>query len=857
MLSWVCKEEYIEEIIGDLHEYTEELKEKPRWLRKLFFWFQVFNFIKPWSVKKLSGNQHIIQIAMVKNFITSALRSIKRQKAFSFINIMGLAIGISVSLMLFLFIQNELDYDKFHENRTQIFRVISRYTTTSGNTNSSAITFGSVVPEMLKDIPEVQYATRVYNMGSTEVSLDQTKFKSRSLYFSDYDFFEIFSFAPLYGQKIDERAFENDGVIISSNLSKVLFGGAQPIGKIVKILEKEFSVISVVEVPKKSHLQFDLLVSINGFPDLNDWAYKSGLDFHSYGMYASGVNHETVNTKISSLYNDQMNQRFADFISMSDNYVQPFEDVYINSQGISNNLKSGSKQTMYVLIGIDILILIIAIINYINLTTAQYERRIKEIGVRKAIGADRNSLIIQFLGESTILTFISFLIGLGITQVLIEPFGQLMQISAELTYWSHPGIMSGMLLSILLIGIISGIYPALFISKFRPSSVLKRDFTNIKTSMTASKILVTVQFAIAIILVINFAFINKQIAHVKHIDLGFSKDEILVVNNLSKRLKASYETIQSEILSSPNILEITSSQSALGRGSSGQTAHLATENPNTAQPIGELRTGYNFVKTYGIEIIEGRDFSKDFETDKSAYLINESGRRLLFPENESPIGKSIIVAGRKGQVIGVVKDFNYSNLKRKISPVVLSLGSPYNLVLSVKVSTPHIQETIRHIEASLKKVDPEYEIGYYFLNDYFNDMFKAEERNASLISFSSVLTILISLVGLVALIGHGLAKRMKEVAIRKVLGARIRQILWHLIVEYCWIIIIANVLAIPLALITINKWLPSFAYRIDPLDHWQVFLIIAFLSFILALMIIFAQVYKRSRVNPVEVLGND
>ncbi|OEK00707.1 hypothetical protein BFP97_03925 [Roseivirga sp. 4D4] len=857
MLKWICKEEYIEEIIGDLYEYNDELRERPVWQKKLFFWFQVFNFIKPWSVKNFKGNQHLTQTAMFKNFITSAFRSIKRQKTFSFINIMGLAIGISVSLMLFLFIQNELQYDKFHENKEDIFRVISRYTTTSGNTNSSAITFGSVVPEMIKSIPEVPYATRIYNYGATEIISNQTKYKDRSMYFSDHDFFKIFSFEPLYGKSIDQEAFENNGVVISTTLSKTLFGDTSPIGEVIKILEHDYSIISVVEVPKKSHLQFDLLVSLSGFPDLDTWAYKSGLDFHSYGMYASDVNRATVDAKIEKLYNDQMNQRFADFISMSDNYVQPFEDVYLNSQGISSNIRSGSKQTMYVLAGIDILILLIAIINYINLTTAQYERRIKEIGVRKVIGADRNSLIIQFLGESTILTFIAFVIALGITQLLVEPFGQMMQIPAEVTYWSEPEVMLGMFVSTFVLGIISGIYPALFVSKFKPSRILKRDFSNVKTNMKGSKILVTFQFAIAIILVINFTFINKQISYVKNIDLGFSKDQILVVNNLSSKIKASYDAIESEVLTSPSVIEMTSSQSALGRGSSGQTAHLATESPNTAQPIGELRTGYNFIKTYDIEILEGRDFSRDLTTDKNAFLINESGKRLLFSGNESPIGKSIVVAGRKGPVIGVVKDFNYSHLKRQISPVVLSLGSPYNLALSIKISTSGIPQTIEHIETSLQKVDPDYEIGYYFLDDYFNDMFEAEERNASLISYSSILTILISLVGLVALIGHGLTKRMKEVAIRKVLGAKVKQILWNLTIEYCWIIIIANILAIPLSIIAINEWLPSFAYRIDPVDYWSVFVLIAVLSFTLALMLIFVQVYKRSRMNPVEVLAND
>nr|WP_255552023.1 ABC transporter permease [Roseivirga sp. E12] len=794
---------------------------------------------------------------MFKNFIISALRSIKRQKAFSFINIIGLAVGISVSLMLFLFIQNEIQYDKFHENREDIFRVVSRYTTTKGNTNSSAITFGSVVPEMVKAIPEIQYATRIYNFGNVEISLNQTKFKDQTMYFSDHDFFEIFSFKPLYSQQISETAFGNNGVVVSAILAKTLFGDSSPIGEVIKILEQDYTIVSVVDVPKKSHLKFDLIVSLNGFPDLHDWAYKSGLDFHSYGMYADGVDHSTVDTKICELYNDQMDQRFADFTSASDNYVQPFNDIYLNSQGIANNIKVGSRQTMYVLTGINILILLIAIINYVNLTTAQYEKRIKEIGVRKVIGANRNSLIVQFLGESTVITLLAFAIALGITQFLIEPFGKIMQIEAEVTYWSQPLVILGMVCAVILIGIISGIYPALFISKFKPSKILKKDFSSLKRGTIGSKVLVTLQFVIAIVLVINFTFIHKQISYIKNIDLGFSKDQILVVNNLSTKIRSSYETVEAEILNSPNVLELTSSQSALGRGSSGQTAHLASESPNTAQPIGELRTGHNFIKTYGLEITEGRDFSKNLLTDKDAFLINESGKKLLFAGEESPVGKSIVVAGRKGQVIGVVKDFNYTNLKRQISPVVISLGSPYRLELSLKINTSNIQETIAHVESSLKKVDPDYEIGYYFLDDYFNNMFEADERNASLISYASILTILISLVGLVALIGHGLTKRMKEVAIRKVLGAKIKQILWGLIKEYYWIIIISNILAIPLALVAMNKWLPTFAYRIDPADYWMLFVKISCLSLLLALVIILIQVYKRSRMNPVEILGNE
>lgn len=794
---------------------------------------------------------------MIKSFLTSAFRAISRQKVFSTINILGLSTGISVSLMLFLFIQHELSFDKFHEKGDRIFRVVSKYTTNSGRNSTMGITFGSVVPEMRKDIPEVETATRIYNAGGTDIVAHETTYQDHELYYTDRAFFDVFSFASVYGSDIDKTAFDNSGIVISEKLANTIFGEKVPLGQTLKMDGAEYTILDVVSVPKKSHIQFDLVVSLENIEGLHNWAYKSGLDFHSYGLYSQNSSPEAVNEKISKLYNDQMNQRFDDFIASCDNYVQPLDEIYLKSENIQNNLGAGSINTIYILAGIDLLILLIAIINYVNLTTAQYEKRIKEIGVRKVIGADRKHLVTQFLGESVVLTLLSFITALGLTQLLFKPFGTLMQIDAEITYWQQPQVLIILLAVVALLGLASGLYPALFISSFSPSKILKRNFPGMKKGTRGSKVLVTLQFIIAIVLVINLAFLNAQIGYVKNKELGFNKDQVLVVNNVSERQKVAYETIAAELANSPNILEVTASQTALGTGTSGQTVHLKSADAKTAQPIGELRTQHNFINTYDIALIKGRDFSRDLVTDKEAFIINESGEKMLFPDGTDPIGQVIVMAGRVGPIIGVVEDFHYTNLKRQIAPLILSQGDPYRLAISVKLNTANLQSSLKHIESVLQQADPEYQLGYYFLDDYFNNMFEAEERNASLISYSSLIAVIISLVGLVALISHSLAKRMKEVAIRKVLGAKFKQLLWVLTKEFYWVILIANMLAIPIAILVINQWLPAFAYRLNIGSEWPVFLLVAMLSFGVALLMILNQVIRRTRANPAEVLANE
>lgn len=794
---------------------------------------------------------------MIRSFLISAFRAIKRQKAFSIINILGLSVGISVSLMLFLFIQHELSYDQFHDKGDRIFRVISRYTTNNGRTSQSGITFGSVVPEMRSTMPEVELATRIYNAGNTDVVAQQTTYQNQELLYADHAFFKVFSFPSVYGSPIAKGAFDNSGVVISEQLASTLFGNKVPLEQTIKIDGDAFTVLDVVRVPEKSHIQFDLIVSLEVIPNLYNWAYKSGLDFHSYGVYVENSNPKAVNKKISQLYNDQMNQRFDDFIASSDNYVQVFSDIYLKSENIQNNLGSGSINTIYILVGIDFLILLIAVINYINLTTAQYDRRIREIGVRKVIGANKKHLIMQFLGESVVLTLISFVAALGIAQLVFKPFGTLMQIEADISYWQEPLLLLMLLAGAIVLGLASGLYPALFIASFSPSKILKRDFPGMKKGTRSSKLLVTLQFVIAIVLVINLAFLNAQINFVKNMELGFSKDQVLIINNVSDLQKSSYETIAAELASSPDILEVTASQSALGTGTSGQTVHLKSADPKTAQPIGELRTRHNFLNTYDIPLIRGRDFSKALVTDQNAFIINEVGEKMLFPDGTDAIGQAVVMAGRTGNIIGVVQDFHYTNLKRQIAPLMLSLDEPYRLNLSIKLNTANLQSSLNHITAVLQKADPEYQLGYYFLDDYFDRMFETEERNASLISFASLVAIVISLVGLIALLSHSLTKRIKEIAIRKVLGAKFKQLLWVLTKEFYQVILIANLIAIPLSVLVINQWLSVFAYRLNVASRWPVFMIIGLLSFVVALLMILNQVVRRTRANPAAVLANE
>lgn len=794
---------------------------------------------------------------MVKNYLRSSFRALKRQSVYAFVNLFGLTAGLAVSILLFVFIKHELSFDEFHAQSDRIHRVVSHYTTNKGGVGQTAISFGTLAPAINSEIPEIEETVRVLRGGNVDVRYNNNNFLGKRLLFTEYSFFQIFSFKSLLASGFSKTSFESGGLVMSHQTALELFGKVPQEPVELTINGKQYPLLDIVEVPKTSHLQFDILLAGKTDPDWDDLVQYSGLEFWTYILYHEGANVENANRKVKQVYDKQMSDRFNDFVAEVDNWVQPLAEVHLYSEDITTSPQRGSIQTLKTLIVIDILILLIVVFNFINLSTATYEKRIKEIGIRKVLGAFRGNLIAQFLTESVMLTVLGFTLAIFAAELLVRPFGNMLNISADIPYWSDPLLLVFMLSAAILLGVLAGLYPALFISSFSPNRILKRQVFSARGKNIATSITVGLQFVIAIVLLTNLGYFKAQIGFMKDKNPGFNQEHVVVINNVNDKLKGQLKTIETELSQIPNLKQLSAAQSVPGAGTSGQTIYLDGQNANTAIPISEIRTQFGFLKTFEIPLVAGRDFDINLESDKKGFILNEAAINSLFPEGGDPISKIVKVGNRKGPILGVMKDYHNRSLKYKISPLMITLDPPYRLMLALKINPEGMDKTLSQVEEVLTAIDPSYSMSYSFLDEDLANQYRSEERSTAIISWSSLLAAILSLIGLLALTSFSIAKRTKEVAIRKVLGARILSLNWTLIKGLGLILVVSNLIANPIAWWTSQQWLTGYAYQIGNGQSWFIVPLVVLTSLTIPLILISIEVIKKAKQSPVDVLRSE
>lgn len=791
---------------------------------------------------------------MFKNYIISALRALKRQPYFSSINILGLSTGISISLLLFIFIQHELTYDQFHGKRDRIHRLISGYTTNSGRVSKTAISFGTLAPKAIENVAGVDNAVRILRGGNIDVLYNQSNFLGKTLLLSDYSFFEVFSFKSLIAGEFNANSFNSGGLVMSEEAALEIFGEIPTTQKEVTINGRAYPLLDIIEVPKTSHLQFDILLSGETNSEWDLMANQSGLEFWTYLLYSDGVDVSSVGEQVLEIYDEEMSERFKSFTTSVHNSLQPLTDIHLYSEDISTSPQQGSIETIRILVVIDVLILLIAVFNFINLSTVSYEKRIKEIGVRKVLGAFRSNLVYQYLTESVFITILSFTLGLLLVQILIEPLGKILEINAAATYWNSPTTLLLLLCIAIVLGLISGIYPALLISSFSPNRILKKQVFQSKGKNRITSIMVGFQFVITIILLINLGYFKTQIEFMRNSNPGFNQNHIIVVDNLNDRLKEQMNTIEAELKLLPQIETLSIAQSVPGGGASGQVAYIEGQDPNAAMAIAEIRTQTDFLETFEIPLASGRDFNTELATDKNAFILNEAAIKKLFPEGGDPINKTLVVGNRKGPIIGVVKDFHNASLKYQIEPLMISMDTPYRVLLSVRTQGNNIPETLAGLEKTLTSIDPNYAMSHFFLDTSLENQYRNEKRSILMISWSSIIASVLSLVGLLALTSFSIARRTKEVAVRKILGARLSNLNWVLSKGFLTTILVSNLIAIPLGSWLSGQWLNEYAYRISIAQSWFILPTALAISIAIPFLLISLETVRKARENPVNVL---
>ncbi len=793
---------------------------------------------------------------MIRNYIKIAFRNLWRHKSFSLINIIGLAVGMTAFLLIFMYVTFELSYDKFHTKADQVYRLNVDLKSANDimKTSWSSAPMG---PAIKADFPEVLESTRFFPASMLVKANDQL-FQEKRIDFAEPSLFDVFSFPLLKG---DPKTALKDPykVILTESTAKKYFGNADPMGKALMMDNKNLVTVTGVakDVPENSQFKFDILYSASTLEKLNPGALEQWGNFGSYTflLLSKGTDPKSLESKFPAFLRKHISESDRKGGEDYALFLKPLRDVYMDPRG---GFEQGSLSNIYIFSIVALFILLIAAINFINLTTARATERAKEVGVRKVIGAARSQLTLQFLGESIILCLIAFVFAVLLVTLMLPMFNQLSGkiISQDI---AENGYLFILLLISLFIGLSAGIYPALALSGFKPVVILKGRFSSSSKGTLLRKGLVVFQFTISIVLIVGTLVVYNQLNYMRNQPLGFDQNQMLTIDfgNDDGVIK-NYETIKNEFKAIPNVLSVAISHGLPGGG--GANAHSAFENRQGAmQPlnINMYDVDYDFIPVYGMKVIAGRTFSTDFATDSTkATVINEATVKILgYTSPNDAIGKKFQQWGREGTIIGVVKDFHYRSLQENVDPLNMRINPSNARIFTLKIASKGIPATIAAVENKWKVLIPQRPFNYVFVDDNFNKQYSTEDRFGKLFMYFAVLAIFISCLGLLGLASYSTLQRTREIGIRKVLGASIPGIVNMLSKEFLQLVLIAALIAFPLSWYGTHIWLKGYAYKVNV--GWMVFAVAGLLAFTIAILTVSFQAIKASLANPVKSLRSE
>ena len=774
-------------------------------------------------------------------------------KTFSLINIFGLALGMTCSLLIMLWLKDELKKDKFHANDKRLFRVMENQYY-SGDISTFPSSPGILAENIVKDVPEIEMASQMLWEEQPLFTVGDKFDKEKGRYVQK-DFLRMFSFKLAKGDAGTALA-RPDAVVISKSLADKYFKGEDPIGKMIKIDNKENVIVTGVldEIPELSSLKFDFLLSYDIWFKKNDWAKEwDNNGPRCYVMLAPNASVDKVNAKIKNYIKSKKKDSNVEL------FLQNYGESYLYSNWDNGKQAGGRIEYVRIFSVVAIIILLIACINFMNLATARSLRRAREIGVRKVVGAGKRQLVAQFIGESTFVSFLAILLSLLIVALIIPSFNELTdkKLSIDLTDPSFLLILLGLTV---VTGVISGSYPALFMSTLRPIVVLK-GILKFKAGATYfRKGLVVFQFALSIILILGMIVIYRQINFINNKNLGFAKEDLLYMP-LEGPMAKNFMAFKEELLKQPGIKNISSAQSSpLEVGSSTQGVRWPGKDTTKLILFSNNPITYDYIKTMGIELIGGRDFDPSFSLDTMNYLVNEAAARKI--GYQDPVGKELTMWGDKGTIIGLMKDFHHNSLHVPIEPLILRLfkgswvseGGYWGNVI-IRTENGKSKQAIASMEKVFKQFNPGFPFKYYFTDDEIAKNYKAEHTVSKLSKYFAFLAIFISCLGLFGLVTFTAEQKTKEIGIRKVLGASVTGIVRMLSKDFLKLVLIATIIAFPVAWWLMHTWLDDFAYRID--IGWWVFVVAGIAALLIALLTISFQSIKAAIANPVKSLRTE
>jgi len=811
---------------------------------------------------------------MIRNYLKIAFRNLMKYKFISFINLFGLTVGLTCCLLILSYILNEVSYDKYQPNADRVYRVTRTFY--DGQTGAQTLNLSTIAPAfgplLRNDFKEIESMTRILPNGNAAIRYEDKMFTEQNSYFADDKFFEFFKTDVVKGNPAKALA-DPYSVMMSEEMAKKYFGNEEPLNKVVRINLGnyfDFKVTGVFKAfPLNTHFHPEMMVS---FSTLNDTLIYGAENlrtsfgnnsFFTYIRLPAAYDPKRLIAQFPAFLDRAMASEFAGApfkpskgTSMD---LQKITDIHLRSHTDYEAEQNGDIQRVYIFSAIALFILLIACINYMNLSTARSTLRAKEIGIRKVSGAQKKEIMMQFLSESVLVSWLAMLFAFALTTILLPGLNKISGQQLDIQVLLQWQILLPIILIPFIVGIISGIYPAVFMSSFQPVKVLK-GFLKIGGGATFRKALVTLQFAISIVLIIATAIVFSQMRYMQNKSLGFDREHIINLPYPSA-LAGKYDAFRTELLSNSTIKNLTrSSRIPTGRllDNMGTKIFSGDSIIPVSTDIKVVRTDQDFVNTYGVKILAGRSFSRDFGTDTASFVINESAAKALnFKSYPESIGKDMVYGGQKGKIIGVIKDFHFESLHQRIVPLILIVPNnalAYN-VISVKATGADMAGTLQKIQSTWKKFLPETPFQHTFLDESFANLYQAEEKEKTLFTIFACLAIFIACLGLFGLSAFTINQRIKEIGIRKVLGADVSSIVTLLSADFLKLVGIAAIVAFIGAWFAMHKWLEDFAYRVSM--PWWIFLCAGIIAAIIAFVTISFQAIKAALGNPVKNLRTE
>ena len=792
---------------------------------------------------------------MFRNYIKTAWRNLTRNKVFSLINLFGLTIGLTVCLMIFLFVIDEFSVDSIHAHARDIYRVERSF---DPQKPPAAYLANPYAPALLNDFPgEIKQAVRILPNNQALIVYNNRAFYEKSFYLVDTDFFSLFSFPLLEGNPATALKDANTAVITES-LAKKIFGAEDPMGKIIEINKNVKLMVNGVakDVPGNSTLDFKLVMSLAGRTEqswMKDWVGNGAFTYIRLDEHASKTSIEKRLPAFMEKYLGREMKNSGARFSLS---LQPLRDVYFENPSAFDKVRHGDKKVVYVFLSIALLIILIACINFMNLSTIRAAERSKEVGLRKVMGALRIALVEQFLGESLLLATISCILSLGLLQLLMPVYNNILgnQLAVPYGQWWLYVFLGG---AAIVVGLLAGSYPALILSGFSPIESLKGKLRLGKGGSYFRQALVVVQFSISVFLITGTIIIAKQMSYIKNKELGYHQEQTLVIPLFYADISSHLGQFKKELQSNSNILSVCTMSGEPGGFFDQYGFDVEGQNGRTWTARTEF-TDFGFANTLGLKMIAGRDLSSQFPTDTmSAVLINRTAAASLGFTPDQAIGKWIKNTLRDTtprRIVGVVADFNYTSLKENVEPLVIT-PVPDNIVALVRLKPGNLEKDIRQVRDAFARATPLYPFDYSFLDQKFDELYRKDLRQQKLLTIFSGLAIMIACLGLFGLTSFTAAKRTKEIGVRKVLGSSVQNIILLLSKELLKPVLLATLIAIPVAYMVMHQWLQNFAYRTAM--QWWIFALSAVITMIIALCTVTIKATKAALANPTDSLRNE